>query len=132
MSGGLSTFAFWPGYYIFPDHKPFILTSYIFQKYVLPLFLGKHVNEYGSLPPVGQTEEGNLRRFNALVSSIVTKRKLVIFLYPTKAELLRKEGWTHAIAPVQETCKAQRFICVDLAREKTWTVDSYKLDRRFI
>jgi hypothetical protein len=35
---------------------------------------------------VGQTEEGNLRRFNALVSSIVTKRKLVIFLYPTKAE----------------------------------------------
>jgi hypothetical protein len=24
--------------------------------------------------------------------------------------------------------QAQRFICVDLAREKTWTVDSYKDD----
>ena len=35
MEGGLSTFAPWPGYYVFPGSKPWVLTGYIFYKYVV-------------------------------------------------------------------------------------------------
>lgn len=130
MTGGLSYHAPWPGYYIFPDNKPLILTSYIFGKYVIPLILGKQaVNDSGALPPVGETDEVNLRRFTALVSAIAESQKLVIFFYPTRAELLRKdEGWAKGIAPIRELCNAYGLTCVDLTQEKTWTADSYKDD----
>lgn len=130
MTGGLSYTAPWPGYYIFPDHKPLILTSYMLGKYVIPLILGIHsVNDSGALPPMGEIDEVNLRRFTSLVSTIAKSHKLVIFFYPSRAELLQKEnGWAKAIAPIREMCQAQRLTCIDLALEKTWTQDSYKDD----
>jgi hypothetical protein len=37
----------WPGgYYVFPDHKPWLLTSYIFRKYVPGAFLGFTTSDF--------------------------------------------------------------------------------------
>ena len=128
MPGGLSSITAWPGYYVFPDHKPLILTSYLFEKYVMRGLLGKRATEAGPLPPSGETNEVHLRRFKALVSSIAASHKLVIFLYPTRAELEDKEKRLAAFSPVQGVCEERRLMCVDLSIEKAWTVESYKPD----
>jgi hypothetical protein len=128
MDGGLAAPNAWPGYYVFPDQKPFLLTPYIFEKYVLPRLAGDKVSDSGTLPPVGQAEQSNLRRFTELVSAIAKTHRLLIFLYPTKKNLHYKQGWEEATAPIIDICKELSISCLDIAKENTWTDDLYKED----
>lgn len=126
MSGGLSAPSKWPGYYVFPDYKPLLLTPYIVGKYVLPRFGGKVVNDSGALPPTGETDRVNLQRFRAMAASIAKSRKLVIFMYPSADELRDQAAWAQAVAPIVETCKMLALSCIDLAKEAIWTDGLYR------
>jgi hypothetical protein len=87
MGGGLAAANPWPGYYVFPNHKPWLLTSYIFRKYVLGAFLGFTTSDFGSLPVTGVADAAQLQRFKTLISSVSRDRNVVIFMYPTLKEL---------------------------------------------
>jgi len=126
MSGGLSAASEWPGYYIFPDHKPLFLAPYVIGKYVLPYFGGRIVNDSGALPPTGETDDANLRRFRAMVALIAKSRKLVIFMYPSRADLQDRVAWAEAVAPIVETCRMFALSCVDFAKEPVWTESLYR------
>lgn len=129
MAGGLSEIAKWPGYYVFPDHNPPILTAYVFTKYVLPRLIGNIVlNESGSLPPTGEADPQQQKRFVTLISSIAATREVMIFLYPTKALFLNKPAWTAATADIVEMCRSLAIQCIDAAADDRWTADLYGSD----
>lgn len=129
MSSGLAMPSSWPGYYVFPDQRPSSVASYVFGKYVVPRIFGKLINDSGALPPTGEADPAQLRRFTALVASLASTRSLVIFMYPTKDELRNRVGWAAATAPIRETsCVDDRAICIDLAGQGAWTPDLYRND----
>ncbi|MEJ0092674.1 MAG: hypothetical protein WDN46_04330 [Methylocella sp.] len=129
MAGGLSEIAKWPGYYVFPDHNPPILTSYIFTKHVLPRLIGNIVlNESGSLPPTGEADPRQLKRFASVISNMAATREVLIFLYPTKTLFLNKPAWTAATADIIEMCRSLAIQCIDVAADDRWTADLYASD----
>ena len=74
---------------------------------------------------IGRDEAGRLARFKALVTSIGKDRKLVIFLYPTGANLRNKLAWQNMIAPIVELCRAAAAKCVDIAQAPGWNESAY-------
>jgi hypothetical protein len=128
MSGGLAAATPWPGYYVFPDHRTWPLTSYIFRKYVLGSILGQGTSDFGSLPVTGVADAAQLQRFKALISSVSKDRNVVIFMYPTLKNLRDQPGWLEATAPIRDLCRQNSLTCIDMAREPTWTESAYKGD----
>lgn len=127
MAGGLSTFSSWPGFFVFPDRKPLFLTPYLVGKY-LPRLLGRHVNESGSLPPTGETDDAQLIRFKTLIARITKTTKLVIFMYPTRHDLSPGSSWHMSVAAIHEICHTYVVRCLDLGRDKRWTDTLYRDD----
>jgi hypothetical protein len=129
MAGGLSTPAPWPGYYVFPDRRPVLLSSYIVGKYVLPSLKGRiPVNESGALPPVGEIDQTQLERFTDLLATLVKTSKVIIFFYPTKSELANITAWEKTIEPIVHVCKLLPLTCVDIAEEQSWSAGMYRGD----
>jgi lysophospholipase L1-like esterase len=128
MSGGLFAASPWPGDYVFPQHKPLLLTNYIFRKYVLPSLHGFSTTEFDSLPKTGVTDAAQLERFKTLVSSISKDRKVVILLYPPLDELHDRSRWLRETAEVRELCQGSSVTCVDVAQEPAWTENAYSDD----
>ncbi|MGH6847441.1 MAG: hypothetical protein ACREC0_08370 [Methylocella sp.] len=128
MSDGLTAANPWPGYYVFPDHKPWLLTSYIFRRNVLVPLLGRISSDCGSVPATGATDAAQLQRFKMLISSVSSKRNVVIFMYPMRFELRDRSGWLEATAPVRNLCQENTLICIDVALEPTWGESAYKGD----
>ncbi len=128
MEGGFTAPNAWPGYYVFPDQKPFLLTPYIFEKYVLPRLAGRKVSDSGTLPPLGQADENNVRRFTQLIAAVAKTHRVLIFLYPTKKNMHNKQGWEEETAPIINMCKDLSLSCLDIAKENNWTDDLYKED----
>lgn len=128
MEGGLSAPAPWPGYYVFPDRKPWFLTGYFLRKYALAK-IGKAVSqEFGSLPPSGADGAAQIERFAAFAKSTAKTRKLVIFLYPTVKNLKQKAAWEAAISPIEAICKAAGALCLDIAKAPGWSEKAYAAD----
>jgi hypothetical protein len=129
MAGGLSIAAPWPGYYVFPDHRPLLLSSYILGKYGLPSLKSRiPINESGALPPVGEIDQTQLERFTNLLTAFVKTSKVVIFFYPTKSELANITAWKKAIEPILHVCKLLPLTCVDIAGEQSWSAGMYRGD----
>jgi lysophospholipase L1-like esterase len=127
MNGGLAAASPWPGYYVFPDHRPLLLTSYIFRKYVLRAF-GFTIGDFASLPVTGVADAAQLQRFKALISSVSKDRKVVIFMYPTLKELRDRPGWLQTTAQVRDLCQGASLTCIDVAQEPVWIESAYWSD----
>lgn len=128
MSGGLTAASPWPGYYVFPDDNTWLLTSYIFRKYVLNALIGSATSDFGSLPVTGVADAAQLQRFKTLISSASKDRNVVIFMYPKRKELRDQPGWLEATAPIRDLCQVNLLICIDVAQEPTWTESAYEAD----
>jgi lysophospholipase L1-like esterase len=128
MSDGLAAANPWPGYYVFPDHKAWLLTSYIFRRNVLAPLLERITSAFGSVPVTGATDAAQLQRFKMLISSVSSKRNVVIFMYPMISELRDNSSWLAATAPVRHLCQENAVICIDVAREPTWGESAYQGD----
>jgi hypothetical protein len=125
MEGGLSLTAPWPGYDVFPDERPWLLTAHIVREMWLSLLAQKTFRDFGSLPQFGVPDKHELERFRTLVTTIVKERKLVIFLYPTVTNLRNQSQWQRAIAPVMELCRVRAAKCVDIAQVPAWNESAY-------
>jgi hypothetical protein len=128
MNGGLSAPNDWPGYYVFPDQKPWSVTFYTFRKYVLPRLAHAAASDFGALPPTGMFDDAQLRRFDALVASVAKAHKVLIFMYPAAKDLQNKAAWLEATAPILELCKTTSAICLDLAQQPAWNETAYGSD----
>jgi lysophospholipase L1-like esterase len=119
--------AVWPGYYIYPDHKPWILTGYIFSRFVLfRLAQAGFLNL--NLTPTGMPDKAQFQRFKELVASVAKEHKIVIFLYPTLKNLQDKSAWLKWIAPTEGLCSTTMAKCVDIAQEPAWNERAYTSD----
>jgi hypothetical protein len=129
MAGGFSVAAPWPGYYVFPDYRPVLLSSYIAVKYGLPRLKSRMpINESGALPPVGEMDQTQLERFTKLLTALVKTSRVVVFFYPTKSELTNITAWKKAIEPIVNVCKLLSLTCVDIAAEQSWSAGMYRDD----
>jgi hypothetical protein len=128
MQGGLSIPAPWPGYDVFPDKRPRLLTSYVLRQYWRSLLANRRAREFGALPQTGTPDKSQLERFKALAANIAKDRKLVIFLYPTGADLRKRLEWRRAIAPIVEVCRAAAAKCLDIAQAPAWNESAYFSD----
>ncbi len=131
MAGGLSQATPWPGYYVFPDHKPLLLSFYNFEKYVARPFLKgeKPVNNMGALPSLGAIDPAQLQRFKNFVSNAAKTSKVIIFFYPSKTNLTDGKIWDDAIEPIVALCKSLSLACVDFSKEKDWSPELYREDK---
>ncbi len=128
MRGGLSIPAPWPGYDVLPNERPWLLTADILRQRWRSHLAKIAARDFGSLPQAGMPDENQLERFKALVTSIAKDRKLVIFLYPTVANLHNRSEWQRAIAPIMELCRAAAAKCVDIAQAPEWNESAYFSD----
>jgi hypothetical protein len=128
MQGGLSVPTLWAGYDVAPDRKPWLLTAYVLRQYWRSLLAKRRPPEYGALPFTRPTDKNQLARFKALVTSIGKDRKLVIFLYPTGANLRNKLAWQNMIAPIVELCRVTAARCLDIAQAPEWKESAYFSD----
>lgn len=128
MRGGLSIPAPWPGFDIFPNERPWLLTAYILRQHWRSHLAKIGARDFSSLPQAGMPDEIQLERFKALVTRIAKERKLVIFLYPTVANLRNQSEWQRAIAPIMELCRAATAKCVDIALAPEWNESAYFSD----
>jgi lysophospholipase L1-like esterase len=129
MEGGLSIASPWPGYYVFPDHRPLLLSRYIIEKYALPSLKSRiPVNESGTLPHVGKIDLTQLERFTNILTALLKTSKVIIFFYPTKSELANINAWKKTIEPVLQICKLLPLTCVDVAGEQLWSASMYRDD----
>ncbi len=128
MDGGFSAPSNWPGYYVFPDQKPWSLTLYTFRKYVIPRLVHMAASDFGSLPPTGTFDEAQLQRFKTLVANVAKAHKVLIFMYPLAKDLQNKSAWLDATAPILELCKATMAKCLDIAQEPAWNEKAYGSD----
>ncbi len=128
MQGGLGIPAPWPGYDVFPNERPWLLTAYILRQYWRTRLDQTKSRDFGSLPYTGEPDENQLERFKALAASIAMDRKLVIFLYPTVANLRNRSEWQRAIAPIMKLCRATAAKCVDIAQAPGWNESAYFSD----
>jgi hypothetical protein len=120
--------AVWPGYYVDPDHKPWILTGYIFSRAVL-----YRMGFLNFAPtPTGMPDEAQLQRFKQrfkeLVASVAKEHRMVIFIYPTLENLQNKSAWLEEIAPIKGLCRTTMAKCVDIAQEPAWNERAYTGD----
>jgi hypothetical protein len=127
MEGGLIVPAVWAGYYICPDHKPWILTGYIASRSVLFRLVHAGFLNIGSTP-TGMSDEAPLQRFRELVATVAKEHKIVILIYPTLKNLRNKSAWLEVIAPVEGLCRTTMAKCVDLAQEPAWSERAYTSD----
>ena len=125
MQGGLSFPTLWAGYDVVPDRKPWLLTAYVLRQYWRSLLAKRRPPEYGALPFTGPSNQNQLARFRALVTSIGKDRKLVIFLYPTGANLRNKLAWQNMTAPIVELCRMTATKCLDIAQAPEWNESAY-------
>ena len=128
MEGGLSLTGTWPGYDVFPDERPWLLTAHILREIWLSHLAQETFRDFGVLPEIGMPDKRELERFKTLVTNIVKERKLVIFLYPTVTNLRNKSQWQRPIAPVVEICRVTAAKCVDIAQVPAWNESAYFID----
>lgn len=128
MEGGLSAANAWPGYYVFPDRKPWILAEYIFRRYVLPRLTKAASLDFGSLPRTGASDRAQWQRFEALATNIAKQHKLVIFFYPALDNLKNRSAWQAEIAPIEELCRTISAKCLDIAQAPAWNEKFYSSD----
>ncbi|MGH6834862.1 MAG: SGNH/GDSL hydrolase family protein [Methylocella sp.] len=119
--------AVWPGYYICPDHKPWILTGYIFSRSVRHRLIQAGFLHFDS-PPTGMPDAAQLQRFKELVMSVAKEHKIVIFTYPTLKNLQNKSAWLELISPIARVCRTTMAKCVDIAQEPAWNESAYTSD----
>jgi lysophospholipase L1-like esterase len=120
----------WPKYYVDPDHKPWILTEYIFIRsvlYRLRLAQAAFLNNVDSTP-TRMPDEAQLQRFKELVASVAKDHTMVIFIYPTLENLQNKSAWLEVIAPIEGLCRTTMAKCVDIAQEPAWNERAYTSD----
>lgn len=127
MEDDLIVASAWPGYYIYPDHKPWILTGYMVSRSVLYRLVHAGFLNFGSAP-TGMPDEAQLQRFKKLVASAAKEHKTVIFIYPTLNNLQNKSGWMELIAPIEDLCRTTMAKCIDIAQEPAWTQTAYTSD----
>ncbi|MGI8569050.1 MAG: SGNH/GDSL hydrolase family protein [Methylocella sp.] len=119
--------AVWPGCYIYPDHKPWILTGFYFRRFVLHRLAQAGFLNFNSTP-TGMPDKAQLQRFKKLVASIANEHKIVIFMYPTRKNLQDKSAWLEWIAPIEGLCSTTMVKCVDIAQEPAWSERAYTSD----
>ncbi|MGH6822913.1 MAG: SGNH/GDSL hydrolase family protein [Methylocella sp.] len=119
--------AAWPGYYIYPDHKPWILTGYIFSRAVRRRLAGAGFLHFES-PPTGMPDAAQLQRFKELVTSLAKQHKIVIFNYPRLKNLQNKSAWLEVVAPIESLCRTTMAKCVDIAQAPAWNERAYTSD----
>lgn len=129
MEDDLIVPAVWPGYYVFPDHKPWILTEYIFIRSVLH-HLRRAQAAFLNLDstPTRVPNEAQLQRFKELVASVAKDHKMVIFIYPMLKNLQNKSEWREVIAPIEGLCRTTMANCVDIGQEPAWNERAYTSD----
>jgi len=127
FEGGFSGPATWPGYYIYPDHRPLILTEYLVHRSVLWRLANAGAVDFNA-SPTGPPDAVQLRRFKALAAGVAKDRKTVIFMYPTLENLRNAAAWRNEIAPLEEICRTAPAKCVDLAQEPAWSEKAYADD----
>jgi hypothetical protein len=125
MQSGLSAPTLWAGYDVAPDRKPWLLTAYVLRQHWRSLLAKRRPPEYGAVPFTGPPDKNQLARFKALVTSISKDRKLVIFFYPTGANLRNKLEWQNMIAPIVELCRVTAAKCLDIAQASEWNESAY-------
>ncbi|HEX3496267.1 MAG TPA: SGNH/GDSL hydrolase family protein [Methylocella sp.] len=117
----------WPGYYIFPDHKPWILTGYLFCRYALNRLARAGIVDF-FWTPSGMPDAAQLQRFKEQVTSVAKEHKIVIFNFPTVINLQNKSAWLEVIAPIEDLCRTTMAKCVDIAQEPAWNERVYTSD----
>jgi hypothetical protein len=121
--------AVWPGYYVYPDHKPWILTGYLFVRSMLyRLRLAQVAFLNVDSTPTRMPDEAQLQRFKKLVASVAKDHKMVIFIYPTLENLQNKSAWLEVIAPIEGLCRTTTAKCVDIAQAPAWNERAYTSD----
>jgi len=130
MSGGLSGPNSWAGDYVFPSYRPVWATGYVFRRYVLPHVINLKLNE---LPPVGDLKDNYLKDFETSIAELSRSSKLphpgLIFLYPTKKELLfaKQAGeWLHEKAALVKVCDEFGLKLIDVAANEAWNASLYR------
>jgi hypothetical protein len=130
MSGGLSGPNPWAGDYVFPSHRPLWATGYVIRRYVLPRFFNFNTNE---LPRSGELQDHYLKDFRASIALLRDSTKRVhpgmIFLYPTKKELLvakQPGGWLQERAALDALCADYGLTLVDVAANPRWQPSLYR------
>ncbi|MDP8984915.1 MAG: hypothetical protein M3N97_07670 [Pseudomonadota bacterium] len=130
MSGGLSSLSEWRGDYVFPSMHPLSSSLYALRRYVAPHFLKINTNE---LPPVGTLGDSNLAGFDAAIAQLSSHSRSpvagVIFLYPTRAELLSSQKsveWLPERAILTDMFKKYRVVVIDVAKQREWNASLYR------
>ena len=85
------------------------------------------------LPPVGNLLESNLAGFDAAIAQFSGHSRSpvagVIFLYPTRAELLSSQKsaeWLPERAILAEVFKKYRLVVIDVAKQREWNASLYR------
>lgn len=130
MSGGLSGLTPWAGEYVWPTSRPVWGSLYAFRRYLLPRIL--HQNT-GELPRTGDITPENLASFKDEISllSEAASKKGIIFLYPTRAELvmaLQGKEWLPERPELMRIAHDYGLKIVDISLAKEWNATLYRND----
>jgi hypothetical protein len=130
MSGGLSGVTPWAGEYTWPTSRPLWGSLYAFRRYALPHIIHQSASE---LPRTGQMVSENLASFKDEISILnaAAPKEGIIFLYPTKAELLvglQGKEWLSEREELEHIARDYNLKLVDISRAKEWNETLYRED----
>ncbi len=130
MSGGLSGATPWAGEYVWPTSRPLWGGLYTFRRYVVPRIIHRSGSE---LPRTGETSSDNLASFMEEISklSAAAPKKGILFLYPTKAELLvalTGKEWLPERRELEHAASDYDLKLLDISRAKEWNEALYRED----
>ncbi len=133
MYGGLSRTSPWAGEYVFPSHRPFYATWYLFRRYVVPRLLPFLLGS--ELPATGEAIPANIQNFDEHVGALVRAAHRseggFIWFYPT-AEQLRdarnQREWLPERPQIVSIAEKNGLRIVDIAAFKEWNLSLYQPD----
>lgn len=129
MEGGMSGPDPWPGYNFCPSWRPWSRIAHTLLRawYSGAAFFAPR-NNPSSPPAMGMPDENQLERFKEFVNGIPKASKLIMFFYPTIANLRDRAAWRRTIAPVMEICRGAGAKCIDFAEVPDWNEEAYLAD----